>query len=322
VLTMFSTPKPFYGHSAVIQRNALESWSRLHADVQVILFGDEEGTPEICRELGLGHEPEVQRSEFGTKRLDWMFGRAQQLARYDFVCYVNCDIVLTREFRLAFETLRAWRTHFLMVGRRWDTKITEPLDFAQPDWEERVIARAHTEGIQRFYNCVDFFLFPKGLYAEMPALVIGRNGWDHWLVWKARKSGAAIVDASDVVTCIHQDHDYGYHPKGMIGVGQDEEALRNNRLLGGRRHQRTIEDAEFRLTHKGVRPARFYWLAPVKRRVRRTTSKVRAFVRTSLWYPFLDQTRPLRQYLGLRQTAFSGTGKRKRSRRSGLDDGY
>jgi hypothetical protein len=321
MLTLFSTPKPFLGHSAVIQRNALQSWTRLHEDAEVILFGDEQGAAEICRELGLRHEPEVQRSEFGTKRLDWMFGRAQLLARHDIVCYINCDIILTQEFRRALETLLAWRPRFLMVGRRWDTDITEPLDFSRPDWEERVIALARTEGIQRFYNCVDFFLFPRGLYSDMPALVIGRNWWDHWLVWKARESGAAIVNVSDVVTTIHQNHDYGYHPQGITGVWQDQEALCNIRLAGGQRHLCTIEDAEYRLTPAGVCPLHFYWLAPAKRRVRRTASRVRAFVRTRIWHPFLDRTRNLRHSLGLRQNALPAIVKQRRSRRSALDDG-
>ena len=42
MLTIFSTPKPFRGHIGVIQRNAIESWKRIHPDVEIILFGDEE----------------------------------------------------------------------------------------------------------------------------------------------------------------------------------------------------------------------------------------------------------------------------------------
>ena len=59
MITIFSTPKPFRGHNGLIQRNALQSWKRLHPDVEVILFGDEEGAAEVCREIGLRHEPEM-----------------------------------------------------------------------------------------------------------------------------------------------------------------------------------------------------------------------------------------------------------------------
>ena len=63
MLTVFSTAKSFHGHSGIIQRNALKSWTLLHPDVEVILFGDEDGAAETCRDLGIRHEPKVRRNE-------------------------------------------------------------------------------------------------------------------------------------------------------------------------------------------------------------------------------------------------------------------
>lgn len=51
MLTIFSTCKPFLGHSAVIQRNALKSWTLLHPDIEIILFGDDEGTWKLVLNL-------------------------------------------------------------------------------------------------------------------------------------------------------------------------------------------------------------------------------------------------------------------------------
>jgi len=48
----------------------------------------------------------------------------------------------------------------------------------------------------------------------LPELVIGRVFWDQWLVWKEQEAGAAVVDASEAVMAIHQNHDYGYPPRG------------------------------------------------------------------------------------------------------------
>ena len=107
MLTLFSTPKPFRGHIAVIQRNALQSWKLLHPDADVILFGVDEGTAEICSELGLQHVADTSRSRLGTNRVDAMFQRAQEISRHDLLCYCNCDIVLTREFPEAVEKVKA-----------------------------------------------------------------------------------------------------------------------------------------------------------------------------------------------------------------------
>ncbi len=319
MITLFATPKPFRGHIDVIQRNALQSWKRLHPDVEIILFGNDDGAGEICREFGLRHEPRLLLSTTGAKRIDFLFGRAQEIARHDIVCYCNCDIILTREFRLAVERLLAWRRRFLMVGCRWDVDIVDPLDFLQPDWEERVVARAQSEGFRRFYYNVDYFVFPRGLYTDIPPLVLGRIWWDHWVVWKAHASGAAVVDVSEAVCAVHQNHNYDYHPQGKKGVWHDQEAKRNLELAGAWRRMRTIEDAEFRLTARGIRRQYFHWLAPAKRHGRNAWRPVRNFARTRVWHPFLDATRRLRHALGLKQTSLAFLFRR-RSRRHPDDD--
>ena len=107
MLTLFTTAKPFVGHNAIIQRNALKSWTLLHPDVEVILFGDDDGAAETARELKLRHEPYVARSEYGTKRLDYMFSTARAIARHDILCYINCDIILMDDVLYTGRTIRA-----------------------------------------------------------------------------------------------------------------------------------------------------------------------------------------------------------------------
>lgn len=319
ILTFFSTAKAFTGHSAVIQRNALQSWRLLHPDVEVILFGNEEGAAEVCRELGLRHEPAVDRKENGTKGLRSIFGRAQEIARHDILCYVNCDIVLTDDFLRALGIISRWQERFLMVGRRWDVDVTQPLDFSQPNWQENIVKRAHQEGFQRLYYNIDYFTFRRGLYAQIPDLVIGRNCWDQWLVWQAGAAGVPVVDVSDVVCAVHQNHDYSYHPQGMAGVWKDEATRENFRRAGGWGHLHTIEDARYRLGPAGLQPNRGHWLAPAKRRVRRVERALRGALRTRLWHPFLDSTRALRHALGLRQDKLTPWRREKAARRHWLD---
>jgi hypothetical protein len=301
MLTLFSTPKPFVGHINVIQRNALQSWKLLHPDAEVILFGDDNGAAEVCRKFGFRHEPEVLRSQLGTKRLDSIFGKAQQLARHETLCYANCDIILTHDLLEAYRTVAAWRPNHLIVGRRWDTDIIDPIDFSNSDWQQRIVEIAKRKGIQRFYHNIDYFLFPRGLYKEIPPLVIGRVWWDHWLVGKAHALGTAVVDGSELVCAVHQNHDYGYHARGIEGVWNDEDARRNLELAKADCRLATIEDAPYRLTGQGIKKSYFYWLAPAKRRWRSVTRKIRAAVRNDLWHPLLNATRPWRHAVGLKK---------------------
>ncbi len=299
MVTFFSTPKPFRGHIAVIQRNALQSWTRLASGVEVILFGDDEGAAEVAREFGLRHEPQVRHNESGTKYLASFFDRAQEIARHDVLCYVNCDIVLTSDFRQALERVLAGGKQFLMIGQRWDTDVTQLLDFARPDWEERLRRLALQTNCQRPPQWIDYFAFSRGLYqGKILPFVIGRPGWDNWLVWHARASKVAVVDASRVVVAVHQNHDYSYHPEGESGVWHGAEAQRNYQLLGSWRHFGTIESATHVLLPNGMRRNWRRWVVIGKRASRAALNRA--------WFSFLNVTRPLRHRLGLRQQKPSG----------------
>ncbi len=292
MLTIFTTPKPFKGHTNIIQRNAIKSWTLLHSDVEIIVFGDEEGAAEVCRELGIRHEPEVRRHEKGLKYLDYIFDRAQEIAHHDVVCYVNCDIILLDSFRRAVEQVTGRHHPFLMVGRRWDTDITEFLDFARPDWQDQLTALAAERGQRRTEYYIDYFVFTRGLYQRLPALVIGRVGWDNFLIWKARSIGAMVVDVSAVVKVVHQNHDYSYHPDGATGVWSDELAKRNYELAGAH-HIFTIEHAQYRLEQEGIKWSLRYLAVEFK--------AFREKVFWSVWFAILGVTRPARHALGLRQ---------------------
>ncbi len=304
MLTLFSTCKPFHGHNGVIQRNALKSWRLLHPDIEIILFGDDEGVAEACAEYGLRHEAHVERNEYGTKRLDYIFDSAQKLARYGILCYVNCDIILMRDFCAAVAKVEYAHLQYLMVGRRWDTDIMEPVDFSAEDWQNDVIRKALMANNQQTEWYIDYFAFSRGLYLrKIPPLVIGRVYWDNWLIWCAADLGVPVVDASAVVLAVHQNHDYGYHPQGKLGVWNDEQARRNFQLGGGLDHLSNILDATEVLRPEGLRPNRkLYWIT-AKRRMARAGRFLRFQVRNPVWFFFLGVTRPIRNVLGLRSRA-------------------
>ena len=298
MLTIFSTPKPFAGHIDVIQRNAIRSWQRLHPDVEIILVGDDPGTADVCRELRLRHIPKVQRNPHGTKYLANVYDQAQDAARRPILCYVNCDIILMRDFREALERLSSERENFLMAGRRWDVDVRELLNFADSEWEASLRRLARDTNRQRPKQWIDYFVFRKGLFTgKIPPFVIGRPGWDNWLLWYAKSVGVPVVDASKMVMAVHQNHDYGYHPQGERGVWEGEEAQENYRLHDGK--FRTLEDASHVLRPDGIKRN---YKQLVATPMRKTVAGL-----YQVWFGFLNATRPVRHRLGLR----SATLRRK-----------
>ena len=298
MLTFFTTAKPFKGHDGIIQRNALKSWKLLNPDVEVILFGEDEGAAEVCAELGLIHHPHVERHESGKNRLDYMFQRASQIARHEYLCFSNCDIVLMQDFRRGFQKARAWRDQFLLVARRWDTDITEPIDFEEAGWAEGVRTLALTKGFQQSEHWIDFFLFRRGLYLDMPPLIVGHCYWDNWMIWKALKDGVPVIDGTPFIVAVHQNHGYSAESGRMKNVPSDPISRINLELIGGLENIRTIDAS----TYIVGRSSRIYWNArPLVNDVTRRVQEVALYrLWLPLWHFVLGITRPVRSVLGLR----------------------
>jgi hypothetical protein len=252
MLTIFSTCKPFRGHFAIIQRNAITSWTLLRPRPEIILFGDEEGVAEICAELGLRHVPEVARNEFGTPLLNDLFEKAQQLATHDLLCYVNADIILMSDFMKAVQLASAKKQKFLMVGRVWRVHLWNTLDVQAPDWEQQLRAYVLRNGAQAPPpGNSDYFVFPRGLFVSIPPLGIGRGWWDAWLVYEARRLRASVIDASLAVMAIHQNHDQGVYPHGLRRWR--EEINRNYNLVGAEASRFCLLDSTHLLTPNGFK---------------------------------------------------------------------
>ena len=94
---------------------------------------------------------------------------------------------------------------------------------------------------------------------------MGRTVYDNWLIWRARSLGVPVIDASRVVTCVHQNHERTYTSLGMArpdagdDLTQGIEARRNLQLAGGRRHVFTLRNANWVLTSRRLLPALTPW---------------------------------------------------------------
>jgi hypothetical protein len=261
MITLFAMPKAFRGHINIIQRNAIQSWTRLPIKAEIFLLGNDEGTAEAAREFGARHIPDVARNDQGTPLVSDLFAKAQLHAANKILSYVNADIILLGDFAAAVETIARCRDTFLIVGQRTDLDITALVDFADSAWADRLAAQASSSGIVRPPTFIDYFVFTRGLYADLLPLALGRGGWDNWLIWRAHSKKSSVIDATEVVRAIHQNHDYSHHPEGAKGVWNGAEALRNRELIGLWYHKLTTEDASYRLTPQGLkRSYRHNWL--------------------------------------------------------------
>ena len=252
MLTLFTHTKKFEGHSGLIQRNAIRAWTQLRPRPEIIIFGEDD-VEGVARELGVTAGPRVARNAHGTPLVSDLYAKAQQLSSAPILCYSNADIILFNDLLAAIDRVRD-RRPLLLAGRRCELDVRQPLDVSQAGWDARLRDEAARRGVVKWHGAIDYFVFTSGLFADIPPLAIGRWHFDNALLYLARTRGAILIDASPAVLAIHQNHDYGYHPKGMQWIHQGPESSENMEMAGGWRNMYTLAESTHILAPNGLRP--------------------------------------------------------------------
>jgi|AP95_1055475.scaffolds.fasta_scaffold02149_4 hypothetical protein len=253
MITIFSNPRPFNGPFDLIQQNAIKSWKHLNSKVQIILFEDEEGTTKkIANELHVDLITDVKTNEFGTPLIDGVFEKIKEYAKFDIVAQVNADIILSNDFVKTINKvcLLLEKNPFLMVGRRWDLDVRKAIKFdSQGMWFQKLINRLPFEGKLHGMSGIDYWIFRKDYLFDPPPFVVGRPGFDSWLVYKARSNKIPVIDATELITIIHQNHDYPLKREESFHI----ECERNFKLVGGYRSAFSLRDANKLIDENGIK---------------------------------------------------------------------
>lgn len=251
----------------------------LGTQVEVFLVGEEAGLDEAARELSLQVLAPVRRNPAGTPLVSSIFSLARQASSSPYLLFVNADIILMSDLLKAAGVMSRTGTDgstpgspFLMIGQRWDLAIRERIDFS-PGWEPGLVSEILQQGSLHAPAGSDYFVFPRGAFAEIPDFAIGRAGWDNWMIYRARQNRWPVIDATPSVMVVHQNHDYSHLPDGMPHHNQ-LESQRNLELAGGLSHMYMLLDATHQLRDGRLRKApltrlRFLrmcerWLMPEK----------------------------------------------------------
>ncbi|MCK4268349.1 MAG: hypothetical protein KAX16_05920 [Actinomycetia bacterium] len=253
IITFFGVPKPFKGSIGVIQRNAIQSWCALKPLADVVLLGNESGCSQTAKDLGIRQIKNIEVNEYGTPLVSAIFRTAEAETSSNLICYLNSDIMLTRDFLSAINVVSSKWDRFLLVGRRRDIDLNVPWDFTQPDSEIKLLKYVNKKSELHSVWGIDYFVFPRGLWGEIPPFALGRPSYDNWLIYKARALGVPVIDATETITAIHQNHDYGHFKGGKQTFLEGPETKRNIALAGGQKYFFSLADSTWFLTSDGLK---------------------------------------------------------------------
>ena len=268
MLTIFTCPKAFHEHSRIIQRNALRSWIDLGADVEILLAGDDAGVERTAKEFGVIHAAGVETNAFGTPLVSSIFELACATSTNKLLAYVNADIVLGPEFINQIKRISKLNT-FLMTGRRWDLDVEERLDSKETSVWNYLQPKIRKDGTLHGPEGLDYFVFTRDLAHGILPFAIGRPAWDNWFLGHAHKMRSPMIDASAVITAIHQNHSYE-HVKQSVGTKWEGPEGQTNRILSPG-HCFTINDCDYVLnTDRLVRARKNHHIEQRVRRLQKT----------------------------------------------------
>ncbi len=242
LLTIFTAPKPFTDpHIDLIQRNALKSWMALGEEVEVLMVGDEIGMAEVAAELHIAHRPDVRTNAHGTPLISSIFEIGRQLNDSLYLTYVNADILLMPDLLHALKRVIQQMDRFLLIGQRWDLQVEKPLQFNDTGINE-FKAWVSQDGKLHPRTGSDYFVFPRACFTQVPDFAVGRARWDNWMIYHARETALPVVDVTQAVIIVHQNHDYSHLPGGQSHYKLPESDV-NLKLAGGNRTVFQLDDS-------------------------------------------------------------------------------
>jgi GT2 family glycosyltransferase len=211
------------------QFNAWGSWQRI-PDCSVSVFGNAPEVGEHAKRFGFRSIPTVKRDEFGRPLLNWIFECMHDESTESVLGYVNSDIVLLPGLAASIAAVRAQFDAYLMVARRWNVDCLPAIDFG-PGWDEKLRDLVAVQGDLFTPYGIDLFVFSRGLLREIPPFALGSDYWDNYLVMRTRRRGYPVIDVTQQVMLVHQNHSLGKY-RSEDERRRGPEGLRGFALLG------------------------------------------------------------------------------------------
>ena len=254
MVTFFSSPRPFKeAHTIIIQHNAIRSWLSLRPQPQILLMGDDEGVSEVAKEYSIDHVPDVELDQNKIPMRSSMCAIARQVAEYDMLCIINSDIIILDNFVRGLEAIDLDR--FVAAGRRYDLTVEREIEFANPSWRTLLSEDIAQNGALHGPSAIDYVVYPKDMMPMiLPPFPMNMPGWDPWFLYEHKRNGIPVVDLSQLVRVVHQNHETKRENAAKQRRWRtDSQSMRKLSSIGGFENMMTLREADYIVSRLGMR---------------------------------------------------------------------
>ncbi|ELT98933.1 hypothetical protein CAPTEDRAFT_218061 [Capitella teleta] len=211
LLTLFTTLHPSEAKLA-LHHNTLRNWAQYRDRVHLIYYADAtddavaRNISETASQLGWNVRP-VPKYHKNVPVLRHMFIEAQNISQTPYYGYANGDILFTNTLLDTLSGVYDYRLkNVLMVGRRTNVYVSKK-DLVT---SSSVTMQARNASLF-MTNAQDYFIttshgFP---WETIPNFIVGRIGYDNWLVASAILRQIPVVDLTNTLLAVHQTDAFG-----------------------------------------------------------------------------------------------------------------
>lgn len=207
MITFFTTFKNF----GRVEANSVNSWLSLHSETEVIVFTETNVVNSIDNQRLVLLDSFPKHND-RLPVLNALFSEASKRAKHQILCYCNADIILIDDFIKRIQNVLRLQGNFLGISQRLDLDVEFLIDFTSASEVKAFALYSKAHGKIHPPTGSDIFLFPKHQYGggKMPELVVGRPGWDNWMIYDARRRFNKLINLNVPNCVVHQNHESRY----------------------------------------------------------------------------------------------------------------
>lgn len=242
-ITFVAVPREFEGEFEYIQYNAIMSWLNLSVSKEIILVCDE-GIEEYIKDERVKYVRELKYTKYAKPNLKSVFSTVKKYLKTDYVVFVNCDIIFLDDFSKTLKKIiEKLQSNLFLVGRRTNVNIKDKINFKNIHWWDEVY-KLKEEGCIGNELSLDYFIFHRSfLDIDFPEFSIGGMYWDNWLLSEAFKKNLIIIDVTDSISALHQNHSYRNNIS-VKDILNSEMAKSNFKLMGGNINKKNLNHVQ------------------------------------------------------------------------------